>query len=287
MRRKNIVRARRPRRPAETPGGATRRRPGAAQNSATGSRPAEPRGQAGRGPTVARGAGAERNPPAGRTASTAREAPAQRKGTREQLLEVAGQVFSEKGYAGATGKEICERSGANAAAVVYHFGGMENLYRAVVQEARTRLVPSEALAEAVARESDPKAKLTAFIGMLVQVLSAPVASTWALRLLSREIVHPNAIFDEMRNKEMRARASILQSIVSELTGLPADNPAVTRCCINIMAPFGILLLIGPQRVERTFPILSFGKEAVQENTRHMVEFALGGLAAISRYQNTR
>src|SRR5919197_2094576 len=78
---------------------------------------------------------------------------AQRRSTREQLLEVAGQVFSEKGYAGATGKEICERSGANAAAVVYHFGGMENLYRAVLQEARYRLAPSEALAAAVAQET--------------------------------------------------------------------------------------------------------------------------------------
>src|SRR5689334_12342718 len=138
------------------------------------------------------------------TAADAARAGATRKGTREQLLEVAGQVFSEKGYAGATGKEICERSGANAAAVVYHFGGMDNLYRAVVQEARTRLVPSEALGAAVAQETDPKAKLTTFIRMLVQVLSAPASSSWALRLLSREILNPNAIFDEMRNKEMRA-----------------------------------------------------------------------------------
>jgi len=43
-----------------------------------------------------------------------RKAPARRPDTREQLLETAGQVFSEKGFAGATGKEICERSGANA-----------------------------------------------------------------------------------------------------------------------------------------------------------------------------
>src|SRR5215469_12050155 len=118
-----------------------------------------------------------------------------RKSTREQLLEMAGQVFSEKGFAGATSKEICERSGANAAAVVYHFGGLDNLYREVVQEARNRLVPSEALGAAVAQESDPKAKLTTFIRMLVQVLSAPAASSWALRLLSREILNPNAIFD--------------------------------------------------------------------------------------------
>ncbi|MFL6604255.1 MAG: TetR/AcrR family transcriptional regulator [Steroidobacteraceae bacterium] len=205
-----------------------------------------------------------------------------RPGTREQLLETAGQVFSEKGFAGATGKEICERSGANAAAVVYHFGGMDKLYGAVLQEARRRIVPSEALAAAVERETDPTAKLTAFIGLLVGALAAPASSTWAVRLLSREILSPNAIFDEMRHKEMRARAAILKTIVSDLTGLAPDDPAVARSCINIMAPFGILMLIGPGRVERVFPVLSFGPESVADTTRHMVQFALGGLAAIAR-----
>jgi AcrR family transcriptional regulator len=207
---------------------------------------------------------------------------ARRQSTREQLLETAGQVFSEKGFAGATGKEICERSGANAAAVVYHFGGMDNLYKAVVQEARSRLAPSEALAAAVARETDAKAKLSAFIGLLVRVLSGPVSSTWAARLMSREVISPTPIFDEMRNKEMRARAGILRSIVSELTQLPEDHPAVARSCINIMAPFGILLLISPQRIEKTFPMLSFGPQSAPEFTQHMVQFALGGLAAIAR-----
>src|ERR1700752_2837013 len=111
-----------------------------------------------------------------------RKAPAAQKlSTREQLLENAGQVFSEKGYAGATGKEICERSGANAAAVVYHFGGMEDLYRAGLQEARSRLAPSEALAAAVAKETDPKSKLTVFIGMLASRMAGPASSTWAAR----------------------------------------------------------------------------------------------------------
>jgi AcrR family transcriptional regulator len=202
--------------------------------------------------------------------------------TREQLLETAGQVFSEKGFAGATGKEICERSGANAAAVVYHFGGMDNLYSAVVQEARSRMAPSEALAAAVAGETDPKAKLAAFVGLLARVLAGPASSTWAARLMSREMIAPTPIFDEMRNKEMLARAAILRSIISDLTRLPEDHPAVARSCINIIAPFGLLLLIGPQRIEKKFPILSFGPECVDEFARHMVQFALGGLAGIAR-----
>ena len=41
------------------------------------------------------------------------------------------------------------------------------------------------------------------------------------------------------------------------------------------------MLIGPQRVERVFPVLAFGPETVEDTARHMVQFALGGLAAIA------
>jgi len=232
-----------------------------------------------------RGRSTSRNRPAGDRLRPKSEPGAQKLSTREQLLETAGQVFSEKGYDGATGKEICERCGANAAAVVYHFGGMENLYREVLNEARKRLAPSEALAAGVANEADPRKKLEIFIGMLANRIAGPATTTWAARLISREMLSPTPIFDEIRNKEMRGRAAVLRGIVSELMQLPEDHAAVARSCINIMAPFGVLLLIGPQRVERAFPVLSFGPDAMEELTRHMVEFALGGIAAVGR--NTR
>jgi AcrR family transcriptional regulator len=232
-----------------------------------------------------RGRGTSRKRPAGDRLRAKAEPGEQKLSTREQLLETAGQVFSEKGYDGATGKEICERCGANAAAVVYHFGGMENLYREVLNEARKRLAPSEALAAGVANEADPRKKLEIFIGMLASRMAGPASTTWAARLISRELLSPTPIFDEIRNKEMRDRAAVLRGIVSELMQLPEDHAAVARSCINIMAPFAVLLLIGPQRVERAFPVLSFGPDAMEELTRHMVEFALGGIVAVGR--NTR
>src|SRR3569833_1726847 len=189
---------------------------------------------------------------------------AQKISTREQLLETAGQVFSEKGLAGATGKEICERTGANAAAVVYHFVGMEELYRAVLHEARSRLAPSEALAAAVAKETDPKSKLTVFIAMLASRMTGPASSTWAARLISREMLSPTPIFDEMRNKEMRGRAAVLRGIVSELMQIPEAHAAVARSCINIMAPINKKKQNRPQHVENAFPVLSVGPDAMEE-----------------------
>ena len=81
--------------------------------------------------------------------------------TRRRLLESAGEVFGEQGFDRATGKEICRRAGVNAAAVNYHFGGMEGLYVAVVREAHSRLVTLAALSAAITDKTDAKAKLRA------------------------------------------------------------------------------------------------------------------------------
>ena len=54
----------------------------------------------------------------------------QKSGARARLLEAAGQVFAEQGFEAATGKEIAERAGVNAAGVNYHFGSLEGLYAA-------------------------------------------------------------------------------------------------------------------------------------------------------------
>src|SRR5437867_9871166 len=60
--------------------------------------------------------------------------------TKEHLLEVAGQVFAEKGYEEASVRDICTKAGVNVAAVNYHFGGKEKLYvEAVKRACRRRL----------------------------------------------------------------------------------------------------------------------------------------------------
>jgi AcrR family transcriptional regulator len=53
--------------------------------------------------------------------------------TREKLVEGAGHVFAEHGYHATTVREIVRRSGANIAAVNYHFGGKLGLYTEVLQ----------------------------------------------------------------------------------------------------------------------------------------------------------
>jgi len=205
----------------------------------------------------------------------------ERRSTREQLLETAGQVFAEKGFDAATGKEICKRAGANAAAVVYHFGGMDELYAAVLIEARNRLVSTEMIAAAVAGEREPRAKLESVIGLLVKKLSGPASQSWAARVIGREILAPSTASTDLIEKEMQGRAMIIKTLVGELTGLPPDHPAVARGAISIIGPCLLLLIANRRRLERAFPALNLRPDSAEEITLHMTQFALAGLAAIA------
>ncbi|MFI4868492.1 MAG: CerR family C-terminal domain-containing protein [Steroidobacterales bacterium] len=228
-----------------------------------------------------RGAVAARRP--GRGIAKPRVArPGQR--TRAQLLEVAGRVFAEQGFDGTTGQNICRRAGVNSAAIVYHFGGMAGLHRAVLEEAQRRLVSTEALAAAVKAERDPQRQLEAFLGLIVQALTSPVSRSWAGRLFSREWVTPSSVYGPAHDRTLAARSRMLKSIVGALTGRPADDPLVARGCISVMAPCALLLLVNRRKLQRLLPQLNISAVSAPQITRHLVDFALAGLRAISGQQ---
>lgn len=53
--------------------------------------------------------------------------------TRERILEAALKLFSEKGYLGATTKEIAKASGISEVTLFRHFQTKENLFISVLE----------------------------------------------------------------------------------------------------------------------------------------------------------
>jgi AcrR family transcriptional regulator len=52
--------------------------------------------------------------------------------TKTQIINVAERLFAELGFAGTTLRNVVSEAGVNLAAVHYHFGSKEELFRAVV-----------------------------------------------------------------------------------------------------------------------------------------------------------
>jgi AcrR family transcriptional regulator len=63
--------------------------------------------------------------------------------TRAELLAVATPVFAEDGYSGARVDEIAERTRTTKRMIYYYFGGKEQLYLAVLEQAYTTIREAE------------------------------------------------------------------------------------------------------------------------------------------------
>ena len=206
---------------------------------------------------------------------------AERPDTRAQLLEAAGQVFAEEGLGRATGRAICDRAGANTAAINYYFGGMEGLYAAVLEVAHSRLFTLEMVAAAVAGKPDARSRLEALLKLIVGTLLGPVSTSCVLRVLTREIVSPSPAFEALRERELLPKVRILKAIVADLMGLAEDHPSVARGCVSIMGPCIALAIANRSVLRRAFPKAGFAAADTASIVRHMTEFAVAGFAAVA------
>jgi TetR/AcrR family transcriptional regulator, regulator of cefoperazone and chloramphenicol sensitivity len=204
-----------------------------------------------------------------------------RQSTRAQLLEAAGELFADKGFDAVTGKEICLKAGANAAAINYHFGGMEGLYAAVLQEARDRFVSQDAIAEALAAGDDMDAKLVALARTALRAMLGRGSNAWGLRLIGRELTSPSTAGATLLSATAKPRIALFRSIVCTVTGLPDDHPAVSRCCLTLAAPMQILMIADKDMLGRLYPDLDLSLDGVDALVEHLVRYASGGLRAVA------
>ena len=130
--------------------------------------------------------------------------------TRVALLEAGAQVFVERGFHGASARQIAERAGFTNPVLYYHFGGKEELYAEIIRGtfARLRSLVSEAMAQA----AEPLARLRAIA--LVHLRFA-IEQPVRLRMMFAELFRPSTNepgpdFDEQRDWLLRLIDDVLR-----------------------------------------------------------------------------
>lgn len=135
--------------------------------------------------------------------------------TRERILEVAGQVFAEKGFENATVREICQQADANVAAINYHFGDKKQLFIEAVKRAHAWKM-ARAVLPKWPSDVPAEAKLADFIVTFVRRMLTRGGDTWHGKLLLRELHQPDTACAEVVRDSIRPEFELLLSILREL-----------------------------------------------------------------------
>ena len=197
--------------------------------------------------------------------------------TRLHILDVAGQLFAELGYANTTSKEICTRAGTNMAAVNYHFGGKDGLYEAVLIEGHRQVVSLDELVDVAGLSADPRAKLRMVLSHLVEMSIRPTAPC-GFRVVLREALSPSAMAPAMFKQAIQPKARLLLGLIAEIVGLPADHPAVQGALMFTVLPC-IVLMIAPKQLGSTvLPAMKTPDVLIEE----LLRFVNGGLDALAK-----
>ena len=196
--------------------------------------------------------------------------------TRMRLLEAAGEEFAANGFDSARIRKICERAGANVAAVNYHFGDKSELYvEAVLHAHRCGADPGDEDAPSLV---PPEEQLRCFIHhFLTRVLAVHAPDDWRQRLMLRELLNPTKAFEVLLAELIRPRFEKLQGILRQIC------PGVDDRKLNALT-FSVMGQCFHYRVAGAFIEGLIGKEALADLDRdyltdHITRFCLAALAA--------
>ena len=187
--------------------------------------------------------------------------------TGEKIIECAGQLIAEKGFASVTSKEICRAAGVNLAAVNYHFGSRDGLYLAVLENVQQYLVELQQLIDLYESDLTPRQKMEKFIDFLAG--NAFRKNEWQIGVWVREVMNPSPVLPKI---------SVIVKIFSEYTGYTVDDPRLYSGIITLAAPFAVCLLGRHHSLRREMPV-HIPIEIMAENIKQL---ALANLENLKR-----
>ena len=201
--------------------------------------------------------------------------------TRQRLLEAAGEVFAEQGFRNARVREICQRAGANVAAVNYHFRDKQRLYAAVMEYAQTLALEKYPLIQGESTEVPAAERLRAFIHYVLSSFFDKGAPAWPGKLMAWEMIEPTSTLDIVVESIILPMAKKLGAIVRELLGTPVSDDLVHRCQISIISQCLHYRNARPV-IQRLFPEQQYSPENIAMMADHITRFSLSALRGLEK-----
>ncbi len=217
----------------------------------------------------------------------AKKAPPPAEETRDKLLQAAIQVFSERGYEGATVRTICRRAGVNIALVRYYYGDKLALYRAVIHYVTDADAKMALLNRVVNENLDPEAALRQLIHSLLERLIARKAQSGLhFRLMLNELSNPTTVLMDEIEATMRPLYDQFRAVVGKVLQLPPEN-VKTRLCVHSIIGQTAHYVHARPILNRLWPEMQLSPEQIRMVATHIADFSLAYLQPAKKHAQTR
>ena len=197
--------------------------------------------------------------------------------TRNRLHAAAGEVFAEQGYRSATVREICQRAGANVAAVNYHFGDKERLYAEVIRDAHRSAMSKYPSDLGLEPGATLEQRLFAFVRSFLFRIFDEGRPAWHGKLIAREIADPTAALNDIVDEGIRPHFMMLRAIVTELLGGGTPDPERLRYCAWSVVGQCLFYFHAQPIIRRLHPAQTFGPADIETLARHITDFSLAAM----------
>jgi TetR/AcrR family transcriptional regulator, regulator of cefoperazone and chloramphenicol sensitivity len=198
--------------------------------------------------------------------------------TRARLLHAAARLFAERGYARVTVRDICKKARANVAAVNYHFGGKDGLYRAVMRHAMETMQATTAAASEAGRGLPAAERIRAYVSVFADRLLGVHHETWIHQLMLREMSDPTPALEMVADEVLKPRMAYLSRAIAELLHCAPDDPRVLRCALSVTCQFNSMLWT--RAVAKLLDVEAGVPGSIDEVAEHIARFSLGGMKAM-------
>jgi len=200
--------------------------------------------------------------------------------TRERVLQAAGEIFAEHGFAASRVREICQRAGANIASINYYFGDKESLYRQVLHLACEFVLEKYPVDEGLQPGATPSQHLQAFVRSYLRRMFDQDRPCWHGKVMMREMLEPTIALDEIVERLVRPQFQVLAGIVRDLGGGALSDQDIRLCCESIIGQC-VYYRQAKSILHRLRPGAGYGPGDVDLLSGHVARFSLAAIEELA------
>jgi AcrR family transcriptional regulator len=207
---------------------------------------------------------------------TQKQPPIASEQTRTRLVDAAGEMFAESGFHHTTVRQICQRAGANIAAVNYHFRDKTGLYTEVVRQSM-RAAQLDTVRVAFDQHASPEEILRAVIKARLESLRSLDLSDWHFRIFAHELAKPTPAMNLVVSEAIRPLYSRMCKLIGSMLRLPPGHERTRLCAHSIIGQILFYAFARPVISRLGKPEMKMTPKQIDLIADHIAEFSLAYL----------